>query len=88
MAPKDEETANIVDLARIRGNKATGADTPRHVRKQQARAEKAEKAAANRARTGRTKAQKAQDRQAAAKTIQIVDGAKRTGKPSPQGEKP
>ncbi len=74
--PKQE--ANVISLAAARRNKSVS-DKPRHVRKQEARAEKAKQAEANRVRSGRTKLERAQDRAASEKVKKLVDGSRLDG---------
>ncbi|MEQ8747752.1 DUF4169 family protein [Pyruvatibacter sp.] len=76
MTQKDDETSKVVPFAR-RPSRTGAPAKPRHLRKQQARAEKAAHAAANRARYGRTKSEKQADRADTQRIVKLVDGAKR-----------
>lgn len=79
MSDTSKQGPNVISLATTRRSKSAG-DKPRHVRKQEARAEKAKQAEANRVRSGRTKAEKAQDRSKSAKLETLLDGSRRDSK--------
>lgn len=80
MTDKDNQPGNVVDLASARQAKTT-TGKPRHLRKQEARAEKARMAEANRVRSGRSKEQKARDKAPTDQLHRLVDAA-RLDKPS------
>ena len=83
MTDTSKPANNVVSFPKAGANSASGSK-PRHVRKQEARAEKAEQAKANRARTGRTKLQKAQDKAPMKKLHTHLDGAQLGEKPEEQ----